>query len=95
MISSVRFAILDLLLGIILPNKRHLDYVSNDCDSAPFEELCNLHGVLLHLDVKGLRGEEDGLPSFVAFLSTQNQSVFKDRLDAERTTPVIHILFQL
>ena len=32
--------------------------------------------------------EEDCLPSFVAFFSTRNQSVLKDRLDAERTTPV-------
>ena len=32
--------------------------------------------------------EEDSLPSFVAFLSTRNQSVLPDRLDDERTTPV-------
>ena len=31
--------------------------------------------------------EEDSLPSFVAFLSPRNQSVLKDVLDAERTTP--------
>ena len=41
-------AIPDLVLGIILSNKRHPDYVSNDCGSALFEELCNHHCVLLH-----------------------------------------------
>ena len=43
---------------MILPNKRHPDYVSNDCDSALFEELCNQHWVLLHQSPppKGLSG---------------------------------------
>ena len=36
--------------------------------------------------------EEDSLPPFVAFLSTRNQSVLKDRLNADRTTPVKNIL---
>ena len=47
MTSSARIANLDLVLGMILPNTRHLDYVSNDCGSALFEELCNQHEVLL------------------------------------------------
>ena len=34
------------------------------------------------------RCEEDGLSFFLPFLSTWNESVLKDRLDAERTTPV-------
>ena len=44
-----RIAILDLVLWTILPTKRDLDYVSNDCDSALSEDLCNHHGAL-HLD---------------------------------------------
>ena len=32
--------------------------------------------------------EEDSLLSFIAFMSTRNQSVLKDRLNAERTTSV-------
>ena len=36
--------------------------------------------------------EEDSLPSFVAVLSTRNQSVFKDSVE-EQTLPVINILF--
>ena len=39
--------------------------------------------------------DEDSLPSSVAFLSTRNQSVLKDRLDAERTTPVKDVLFPI
>ena len=34
LISSARIAFLDLVLGIMFPSKRHLDFVSNDCDSA-------------------------------------------------------------
>ena len=37
-----------LCSGLFRLHKRHLDYVSNDCDSALFEKLCNHHGVLLH-----------------------------------------------
>ena len=39
------------------------------------------------------RCEEDGLSSFLAFPSSWNESVLKDRLDAGGTTPVEHILF--
>ena len=47
-ISFARIAILDLVLGTILPYRRHLDHVSNCCDSALSWELCNQHEVLLH-----------------------------------------------
>ena len=46
-----KIAIRDLVLGRLLPKKRHPDYVSNDCDSAPLEELCDHHGVPLHQDL--------------------------------------------
>ena len=39
--------------------------------------------------------EEDSLPSSLAFLSTWNESVLKDRLDAERATPVKKKLFPI
>ena len=42
-----KIAILHLVLGIILPNKRHPDHVSNCFDGAFFGELCEHHGVLL------------------------------------------------
>ena len=46
-----RMAILNLVLWTFFSNnKRHPDSVSNDCANALSEELCNHHGVLLHLD---------------------------------------------
>ena len=51
MTSSAKIAILDLVLGIIVPNEWHHDYVSNDRGGAPFKELCNHHGVLLLQDL--------------------------------------------
>ena len=39
--------------------------------------------------------EKDSLPSSVAFMSTRNQSVLKDRLNSERTTPVKNFLFHI
>ena len=70
MTSSARIANLDLVLGIILPNTRHLDYAPNDCGSALFEELCNQHEVLLrrnlHQKDKLVRRRQF-LPSFIIF----------------------------
>ena len=43
-----KIAILDLVFGLILPNRRHLDYVSSDCDSGLFEELRDHHWILFH-----------------------------------------------
>ena len=93
-ISSARIAILDLVLGIILSNKRHPDYVSSCCDSALSRELCSNHWAHLHLDLPKRieRCEEDGLSSFLALFSSCNESVLKDGLDAERTTTVKHKL---
>ena len=39
-----KIAILDLLLVIILPDKRYPDYVSNDCGGALSGEWCNQKG---------------------------------------------------
>ena len=90
-ISSARIEILDLVLGIILHNKRHPDYVSNCCDSA----LSSLRNCVIItgcffiwiFSERVERCEEDGLSSFLALFSSCNESVLKDGLDAERTTP--------
>ena len=88
MTSFARIAILDLVLGKILPNERHPDNVFNDCGSALFEELCNHHEFFfIGISTKRIKWcEEDGLSSLVAFLSTQNDTFLEDRLNAERTT---------
>ena len=44
MTSFVRIGILDLVLWIILFNRRHPGYVSNNCVNALSEESCNHHG---------------------------------------------------
>ena len=54
-ISFAKIVILDFAHGIILPNRRRPEYISNCCDSALFEELCSHHGVLL---VRNLRRQD-------------------------------------
>ena len=96
--SFAEMAILDLALGIRLPNKRHPDYVSNCCDIALFEELCNHHRAFFFIGILPERiewCEEDSLSSWCAFLSTWNVSVLQDRLDAERTTPRKYIFLPI
>ena len=79
MTSSSRIAILDFVLGKILPDTQHLDYVSNDF----------MRFFLFRMSTKRVKWcEEDSLPLFIAFMSTRNQSVPKDRLNAERTASV-------
>ena len=94
LISSARVAILDLVLGTILPNKRRLDHVSKTV-VVHFLRNCVIITGFFFVGISTKRVtwcEEDSLPSFVAFFSIQNQSVLKDRLNAERTTLVENIL---
>ena len=62
-----------LYSGKFYLSKRHLDYVSNDCDSALSEEWCNHHEVLhRNLHQKGRSGVKKMVcRHFVAFLSTR------------------------
>ena len=94
-ISSARIEILDLVLGTIFPNTRHLDHVSNCYDRALSWALWSHHWVLLHLDLprKGWKCEEDGLSSFLVLFSSCNESVLKDGVNDEGTNSVEHKLF--
>ena len=84
--SVSKIAILDLVLWIILSNRRYLDCVSNTCDNALSEESCNYHGVFFVwiFTERIQKCEEDCLSASVVFLSTRNQST---------TTSVKDILF--
>ena len=97
MTSHARNAILDLVLGIILPNKRHPNYVSNCCDGALFEELCNHDGFFfIGTSTKRIKWcAQDGLSSSHVVLSNWNESVLQDGLDAERTAPMKYIFLPI
>ena len=96
MTSFARIANLDLVLGIILSSEQHpvtfpiavMVHLLRNCEvSTGF--FCA--GIFLE---RIEWCEEDGLSSSLAFLSTWNESVLKDRLDAERTTSVKKYSFQ-
>ena len=95
--SFARIAILDLVLGIILSNEQHLVTFP----IAVIVHLLRNCEVITGFFCAGIFleriewCEEDSLSSFLAFLSTWNESVLKDRLDAGRTTPVKNILFPI
>ena len=82
---------------IILLTKRHLDFVSNDVEvHLQRNSVIITRFFFIGIATKKVKWcEEVGSSSFVASMSTRNQSILQDRVDAERTTSVIKILFPI
>ena len=90
MTSFARIAILDLVLGIILPKNGILITFPTAVIMHHMRNCVIITGFFfIGISTKRIKWcEKDGLSSSHAFLSTWNDSVLQDGLDADRTAPV-------